>query len=83
MTGSSADGAMTPTTPRPGDRVRVTYACGVVMTSLVRGAGNALVLDIPGDKFVVRTATGGVPSDIVEIVTLPPEPAAVQHSSRS
>lgn len=65
---------MTEQMPRPGDRVRVTYDCGVVLTSRVRQAGPRLVLDIPGDNFVIRTAQGHRPPDVVELVTLPTLP---------
>lgn len=55
---------------RPGDPVRVTFSCGVVLTSTVRPVEGRLVLDIAGEHFVVREPDGRPAADIrkVEVV---------------
>ncbi len=55
---------------RPGQRVHVTYTCGASLTSALRPAGPRLVLDIPGDHFVVRRADGSPARDIASLTVV-------------
>lgn len=52
---------------RVGDRVRLTYDCGVVLAGVVRRGEAGLVLDIPGEAFVVRRPDGTPPPDVLRI----------------
>lgn len=50
---------------RAGQRVTVEFTCGARLTSGLRTTSDGrLVLDIPGDHFVVRRADGRPADDI-------------------
>lgn len=52
---------------RPGDRVRLIYDCSAALSGVVRENPRGLVLDIPGDHYVVRRPDGSTPEDVVRI----------------
>ncbi|MDO5628946.1 MAG: hypothetical protein Q4G43_11555 [Mobilicoccus sp.] len=68
MTGGHDDVTRQAAEVRPGDRVRLTYDCGANLSGTVRDSPAGLVLDIPGDRFVVRRPDGTPPPDVVAIV---------------
>lgn len=53
-----------------GQRVRVLFACGASLSSPLKTSRGRLVLDIPGDHFVIREADGRPASDITAVEVL-------------